>query len=92
MQNINTELNQEIKSLKAINISKIVGLVVSLLDNTKTSGKSSNAVNKNLSLIQCDICDFQSDNKKQRFVTCLKSIKIAFSVTCVTTTLTQKSP
>ena len=47
MQNINTELNQEIKSLKAINISKIVGLVVSLLDNTKTSGKSSNAVNKN---------------------------------------------
>ena len=66
MQNKITELNQEIQSSKTINISEIVGLVVSLLDNTQTSEKSSNTANTNESLMQCDICDFKSEHEKQR--------------------------
>ena len=66
MQNKITELNQEIQSSKTINISEIVGLVVSLLDNTKTSEKSSNTANTNESLMQCAICAFKSENEEQR--------------------------
>ena len=42
-----------------------MGLVVSLLDNSKSFAKSSNAENKNKSLMNCDICDFKSENEKQ---------------------------
>ena len=66
MQNKITELNQEIQSSKTIIISQIVGLVVSLLENTKTSEKSCNTENTNTSLMQCDVCDFKSENEKQR--------------------------
>ena len=60
------ELNQDLQSSNMINIEEIVGLVVSLLDNPKSFEKSSNAAYKNESIINCDICDFKSENKKQR--------------------------
>ena len=66
MQNKITELNQDIQSSKTIDISQIVGLVVSLLDNTKTSEKSCYTANTNTGLMQCDICDFKSTNENQR--------------------------
>ena len=65
MENKIAELNQDLQSSNKINIEEIVGLVVSLLDNAKSFEKSSNAANKNESLIHCDICDFKSENKKQ---------------------------
>ena len=59
------EINLDILSSKKVNIEEIVGLVVSLLDNPKSFEKSYIAANKNESLMQCDICDFKSENEKQ---------------------------
>ena len=64
MQNQIAELNQEIQSTKKINIAEIVGLVVSLLDNSKSSAESSTAANKTEISIDCDICDFKCENEK----------------------------
>ena len=61
-----TELNQEIQRSKTVNIAIIVALVVSFLDNPNPSEKSFTAANKNESLIYCDICDFESENDKER--------------------------
>jgi hypothetical protein len=58
MQNQITALNDEIQSSKKINISEIVGLVVSLLDNPKTSEISSTTTNKTQGQFKCDICVF----------------------------------
>ena len=63
MQNQITALNDEIQSSKKINISEIVGLVVSLLDNPKASEISSTTTNKTQGQINFDICDFESKNK-----------------------------
>ena len=65
MENKIAELNQGIKSLNKIKINEIVGIVVSLLDNSKSLAKSFNAENKNISLMHSDICDFISENEKQ---------------------------
>ena len=56
------EINQQIKSSKTVNIAKIVELVVSFLDNPKPSEKSFTAANEK----ESDICNFESENKKQR--------------------------
>ena len=58
------ELNQDIQSSNKFNIGEIVGLVVSLLDKHKSSENSSTPENKSNSLEHCDICDFESENKK----------------------------
>ena len=63
MQNQITALNDEIQSSKKINISEIVVLVVSLLDNPKASEISSTTTNKTQGQINCDICDFESKNE-----------------------------
>ena len=38
---------------------------MSLLDNPKSSEKTYTAANKNVTLLQCDVCDFESVNKEQ---------------------------
>ena len=58
MQKQIIELNQEIQDSNKINVAEIVGLVVSLLDNSEASTKSSTTTNKNKNSIDCDICDF----------------------------------
>ena len=57
------ELNQDIQSSNKFNIGEIVGLVVSLLDKRKSYEKPTTPENKSKTLEQCDICDFESENK-----------------------------
>ena len=63
MQNQIIALNDEIQSSKKMNISEIVGLIVSLLDNPKTCEIYSTTTNKTQGQFKCDICDFESKNE-----------------------------
>ena len=64
MQNQITEFNEQIQSSTKLNISESVGLVVSLLDKPELSDIPNRVENKTEGLNQCDIWEFESENKK----------------------------
>ena len=64
MQHQIAVLNEEIQNSKEIYISDIVGLVVSLLDKLKNHEISFRVEDKTQGPINCDICDFESENEK----------------------------
>ena len=64
MQNQITELNEQKQSSKKTDISEIVGLVVSLLDEAETFESSHRSENKTEGQNNCDICEFESENEK----------------------------
>ena len=64
MQNQNIGLNNQIQSSTKNNNSEIVGLVVSLLEKPEMSKISHRAKDKTEGQNKCDICEFESENKK----------------------------